>query len=88
MRKEGLDHLQIVSDFDNTISSFKTNEGHKVPSTFGCFEESQGIVRVEMQQKMLAALHKYLPYELDPTLPRELKKVFMNEWNEKVSEIF
>ena len=37
---------------------------------------------------MLAALHKYLPYELDPTLPREMKKVFMNEWNEKVSEIF
>ncbi|XP_067628840.1 7-methylguanosine phosphate-specific 5'-nucleotidase [Eurosta solidaginis] len=80
----GHERLQVVSDFDFTITKQRTSSGLPVPSSFGIFEECKslppGFVKAARQ------LHDtYRPIEVDPHISREEKTHAMIEWWTKSS---
>lgn len=74
----GKQRLQIVSDFDRTISLVEY-EGKKCKTSNSVLETSQFISPV-MREKFVELRNHYIPIEHDPKLTREQKIPFMLEW--------
>jgi len=76
--KGGKDMLQVVSDFDRTIT--KQHENGKIHlSSFGIFAKCKTLPqRYKDEDERL--MKKYLPIEIDPNIPFEDKKKLMEEW--------
>ncbi|KRX05350.1 HAD-like domain [Pseudocohnilembus persalinus] len=86
MKKDGIDHLQIVSDFDQTVTPFHHNQKMS-PSTLGAVricEDTPEFLKKELEKNF----KYYYPIEQDPTIETEHKVKYMQEWNEKVGEAF
>jgi len=78
IRRTGVESLQIISDFDHTLSQYFVN-GKKAPSFIAVLRE-QGYLGSDysIQAKKLA--NKYKPIEADPQLCLSNKKIAMTEW--------
>ncbi|XP_054740033.1 7-methylguanosine phosphate-specific 5'-nucleotidase [Anastrepha obliqua] len=75
----GHERLQIVSDFDFTITKQRTTNGAPVPSSFGIFEECKSLPPNFVKEAR--ELHDtYRPIEVDPQIPRDEKAIAMIEW--------
>lgn len=85
LRRGGKDRLQVISDFDRTLSRFAYN-GKQCPSSHNILDNSK-VVSEECQPE-LKALHKhYYPIEIDPRRTIEEKLPDMVEWWTKAHDI-
>ncbi|XP_011189071.1 7-methylguanosine phosphate-specific 5'-nucleotidase [Zeugodacus cucurbitae] len=82
----GHERLQIVSDFDFTITKQRTSNGAPIPSSFGLFEECKSLPPNFV--KAARELHDtYRPIEVSPYISREEKVKAMIEWWTKSGQI-
>ncbi|KAK2581436.1 hypothetical protein KPH14_005111 [Odynerus spinipes] len=78
MLRDGADRLQIVTDFDLTLTKQHV-DGKLVLSSFGIFGKCTQLPSAyEIESRRL--YHKYRPIEIDPNLPLEKKIEAMNDW--------
>uniref|UniRef100_A0A3P8RV07 5'-nucleotidase n=1 Tax=Amphiprion percula TaxID=161767 RepID=A0A3P8RV07_AMPPE len=76
--KGGASKLQIITDFDMTLSKFAVN-GKRCPTCHNIIDNCK-LVTEECRQKLLQLKNKYYPIEIDPHLTMEEKYPFMVEW--------
>ncbi|VDK51373.1 unnamed protein product [Dibothriocephalus latus] len=74
----GKNNLQVISDFDWTMSKFY-NKGDRTPSCHGIFEEAPNVTP-EIQNQIRIIRQTYEPIEWDPTIPISMKIPLMVEW--------
>ncbi|XP_003705181.1 cytosolic 5'-nucleotidase IIIB isoform X1 [Megachile rotundata] len=83
--KDGRNCLQVVTDFDLTLTKQHVN-GKKALSSFGIFSKSKQLP--EIYAKESGRLYKkYRPIEIDPNLPLEEKAEAMTNWMIAAEEI-
>ncbi|XP_056635256.1 7-methylguanosine phosphate-specific 5'-nucleotidase-like [Diorhabda sublineata] len=83
--EDGFKKLQVVSDFDKTLT--KQHENGKLHlSSFAMFSTCPSVTQ---EHKVTAdeLNRKYAPYEVDPTIPQDVKVQLMIEWWTKSEEI-
>ncbi|GBL95244.1 Cytosolic 5'-nucleotidase 3A [Araneus ventricosus] len=73
--------LQIISDFDQTLSRIHKN-GKQCATTYGIFKQSP-LASDEYKKKSLGLFNHYHPIEVDPHLTKEEKEPYMIEWYTK-----
>ncbi|MGL5831499.1 MAG: hypothetical protein ACRCZE_05135 [Candidatus Altimarinota bacterium] len=78
MAKDGAGLLQVITDFDRTLTPAKIN-GEHAPTSTGILETS-GFLPESYTKRAAEIFGIYYPKEIDPNLSREEKIVFMNEW--------
>uniref|UniRef100_A0A6M2DDT7 5'-nucleotidase n=1 Tax=Xenopsylla cheopis TaxID=163159 RepID=A0A6M2DDT7_XENCH len=83
---DGANNLQVVTDFDFTITKHTLPNGQPTLSSFGLFEHCPSVPE-SYKQKSLDMLHYYKPIEIDPAVPLETKHKYMVEWWTKTSEL-
>ncbi|XP_073875672.1 7-methylguanosine phosphate-specific 5'-nucleotidase isoform X8 [Macaca fascicularis] len=78
LRKGGGERLQVISDFDMTLSRFAYN-GKRCPSSYNILDNSK-IISEECRKELTALLHHYYPIEIDPHRTIKEKLPHMVEW--------
>lgn len=75
----GFQRLQLVSDFDYTITKQRMDDGTPVLSSFGIFNACKSLPRdfIEESKKLY---HTYRPIEINPRIPLEEKVQHMIDW--------
>lgn len=82
----GFNRLQIVADFDFTITKRQLDNGQRVLSSFGLLEECPSLP--ESYRDGAAALkEKYFPIEINPHMDKADKVDAMVEWWTKSSNL-
>lgn len=76
--KGGATKLQIITDFDMTLSKFTVN-GKRCPTCHNIIDYSK-MVTDDCRQKLVQLKNQYYPIEIDPQLSMEEKFPFMVEW--------
>uniref|UniRef100_A0A8I3S3T9 5'-nucleotidase, cytosolic IIIA n=1 Tax=Canis lupus familiaris TaxID=9615 RepID=A0A8I3S3T9_CANLF len=76
--KGGAAKLQIITDFDMTLSRF-SYEGKRCPTCHYVIDNSK-LVTDECRKKLLQLKEKYYAIEIDPVLTMEEKYPYMVEW--------
>ncbi|MBN3271113.1 5NT3A nucleotidase, partial [Polyodon spathula] len=76
--KGGAAKLQIITDFDMTLSKF-SNNGKRYPTCHNVIDNCR-MVTEECRKKLLQLKNTYYPIEIDPNLTVEEKFPFMVEW--------
>lgn len=74
----GASKLQIITDFDMTLSKFAIN-GKRCPTCHNIIDNCK-LVTEECRQKLFKLKETYYPIEIDPNLTTEEKYPFMVEW--------
>lgn len=84
--KGGSSELQVVTDFDFTLTKQKTDNGKPVLSSFGMFNKCKSLPSnfVDESNKLY---EKYRPIEICPRITQDEKKKHMIEWWELSSDI-
>ncbi|XP_021176920.2 cytosolic 5'-nucleotidase 3 isoform X1 [Fundulus heteroclitus] len=85
MSKDGPNTLQVISDFDMTLTRFSYN-GKRCPTCHNILEGSNAISN-EARQTLDDLLHTYYPIEIDISRPVEEKLPLMVEWWTKAHEL-
>ncbi|XP_015280648.1 PREDICTED: 7-methylguanosine phosphate-specific 5'-nucleotidase [Gekko japonicus] len=78
LRKGGADQLQVISDFDMTLTRFGFN-GQRCPTSYNIIDNSR-VISEEGKKKLKDMLHYYYPIEIDPYRTVEDKLPHMIEW--------
>jgi HAD superfamily hydrolase (TIGR01544 family) len=76
---DGADHVQIISDFDRTLSSAYSVSGDASSSSHGVIENSQ-LLHADYRSKAYNLFLKYYPLEIDSNLDEISKTKAMIEW--------
>ncbi|KAF6301945.1 5'-nucleotidase, cytosolic IIIA [Rhinolophus ferrumequinum] len=79
--KGGALKLQIITDFDMTLSRF-SYKGKRCPTCHNVIDNCK-LVSDECRRKLLQLKEKYYAIEVDPTLTIEEKNPYMVEWYTK-----
>ncbi len=74
----GAQRLQVVSDFDKTLTSCFVN-GTKIPSLISILRDEKYLTP-DYPEKAQALYDKYHPMEIDPKIPLAKKQVLMHSW--------
>lgn len=82
--QNGWAKLQVVSDFDKTITK-QHNNGQKHVSSFGMFRHCPSLTD-DYKETVDALERKYAPLEVNPNMPIDEKRVLMEEWWSKSEE--
>ncbi|XP_051792433.1 7-methylguanosine phosphate-specific 5'-nucleotidase-like isoform X1 [Erpetoichthys calabaricus] len=77
-RKGGPNRVQVISDFDMTLTRFAYN-GTRVPTCHNIIDNSR-LISEDGKKKLKDLLNTYYPIEIDPALTVEEKLPFMVEW--------
>ncbi|XP_038591426.1 7-methylguanosine phosphate-specific 5'-nucleotidase-like isoform X1 [Micropterus salmoides] len=85
MQREGAGSLQVISDFDMTLTRFAHN-GKRVPTTHNILD-NRLLISEECTKKMRELLNTYYPIEIDPRRTAEEKLPHMVEWWTKVHKL-
>ncbi|XP_035997729.1 7-methylguanosine phosphate-specific 5'-nucleotidase isoform X2 [Fundulus heteroclitus] len=85
MQKGGAGSLQVISDFDMTLTRF-AHKGTRVPTTHNILN-NRLLMDEDSTKKMKELLNKYYPIEIDARLSPEEKLPYMVEWWTKVHEL-
>lgn len=75
----GVNKLQVVTDFDYTLTKQKMINGEKVLTSFGMFNKCKSLPRSYIDESR-RLFDKYRPIEVDPNIPLEEKVPAMIEW--------
>ncbi|KAK1790892.1 hypothetical protein P4O66_014052 [Electrophorus voltai] len=78
MIKGGASKLQVITDFDMTLSKFAVN-GKCCPTCHNIIDNCS-LVTEECRKKLFQLKETYYPIEIDPHLTMEEKYPFMVEW--------
>ncbi|XP_062994382.1 7-methylguanosine phosphate-specific 5'-nucleotidase [Elgaria multicarinata webbii] len=78
LRKGGAGRLQVISDFDMTLTRFGFN-GQRCPTSHNIIDNSR-VISNEGRKKLKDLLHYYYPIEIDPYRSVEDKLPLMVEW--------
>lgn len=82
----GNQELQVVTDFDFTLTKQKTDDGKLVLSSFGIFDKCKSLPNsFRMESKKL--YEKYRPIEICPKITQDEKREHMIDWWVKSGEI-
>uniref|UniRef100_A0A6B2EE76 5'-nucleotidase n=1 Tax=Phlebotomus kandelakii TaxID=1109342 RepID=A0A6B2EE76_9DIPT len=82
----GTGRLQVVTDFDHTITKQKLDNGQKVLTSFGIFDECKSLPP-QFRTESRGLYDKYRPIEVDPTVPMSEKIDYMIEWWRLTNEL-
>lgn len=82
IKKDGIDSILIISDFDATLTKGIDENGNVASNSFSVFR-NHGFLGEDYVKKAKAEADYYLPLEHDPTIPNEKKEILMQEWWEK-----
>jgi len=85
LKQSGKDTLQVVSDFDRTISLCSYN-GQSCPTSFGIIENSE-YINEPIRNELNKIFNYYYPIEHDHSKTKEEKMPYMVEWWEKSNEL-
>ncbi|KAM4843154.1 7-methylguanosine phosphate-specific 5'-nucleotidase [Thomomys bottae] len=85
LRRAGGHRLQVISDFDMTLSRFACN-GQRCPSSHNILDNSK-IISEECRKELSALLHHYYPIEIDPQRTIKEKLPHMVEWWTKAHKL-
>ncbi|KAM5309866.1 7-methylguanosine phosphate-specific 5'-nucleotidase isoform 2-T4 [Glossophaga mutica] len=85
LRRGGGDRLQVISDFDMTLSRFAC-DGKRCPSSYNILDNSK-MVSEECRKELNALLHHYYPIEIDPHRTVKEKLPHMVEWWTKAHDL-
>ncbi|XP_054252829.1 kelch-like protein 11 isoform X2 [Indicator indicator] len=85
MKEQGRSKLQVISDFDMTLSRFLCN-GRRCPTSHGILDSSR-VISEDGKQKLKELLHHYYPIEIDPNRTLEEKQPLMVEWWTRAHEL-
>ncbi len=78
LKKEGYEHLHVLSDFDRTLTYGVIN-GIKTPSIISMLRDGNHLTE-DYAAKAHALFNKYHPIEIDSKIPLPKKKKAMQEW--------
>lgn len=85
MRRGGAGNLQVISDFDMTLTRFAHN-GKRVPTTHNILD-NRLLISDDCAKRIRELLNTYYPLEIDATRSPEEKLPHMVEWWTKVHEL-
>ncbi|CAJ1080378.1 -methylguanosine phosphate-specific 5'-nucleotidase-like [Xyrichtys novacula] len=85
MQRAGAGSLQVISDFDMTLTKF-AHEGKRVPTTHNILD-NRLLISEDGTKKMRELLNTYYPIEIDPSRSIEEKLPLMVEWWTKVHQM-
>ncbi|NXM79279.1 5NT3B nucleotidase, partial [Serilophus lunatus] len=85
LREQGVPKLQVISDFDMTLSKFGCN-GRRCPTTYNILDSSR-VISEDSKKKLKDLLHYYYPIEIDPNRTLEEKCPLMVEWWTRAHEL-
>ncbi|NWZ14937.1 5NT3B nucleotidase, partial [Agelaius phoeniceus] len=85
LREQGVAKLQVISDFDMTLSRFGCN-GRRCPTSHNILDTSR-VISEDGKKKLKDLLHYYYPIEIDPNRTLEEKRPLMVEWWTKAHEL-
>ncbi|CAD5125055.1 DgyrCDS13298 [Dimorphilus gyrociliatus] len=83
--KDGIDKLQVISDFDGTLSKYADESGKIFDSCHAAMDNSNA-VPLEYRDMAYKLRDKYYPIEIDNSMTAEEKTPFMIEWWSKAHE--
>lgn len=75
----GTELLQVVTDYDFTLTKQKTNDGRPVMSSFGMFNQCKSLPSAYVAGSN-QLYEKYRPIEICPKMTQEEKEPHMIEW--------
>ncbi|KAM3859948.1 7-methylguanosine phosphate-specific 5'-nucleotidase-like [Diretmus argenteus] len=85
MQQAGAESLQVISDFDMTLTKFAHN-GRRVPTTHNILD-NRLLINEDCSRKMKELFNTYYPIEIDASWTVEEKLPLMVEWWTKVHEL-
>ncbi|XP_008328181.1 cytosolic 5'-nucleotidase 3 [Cynoglossus semilaevis] len=85
MMKAGSNTLQVISDFDMTLTRFEYN-GKRCPTCHNILDESQ-LISEDGKEELKELLNTYYPIEIDSSQSIEDKLPLMVEWWTKAHEL-
>lgn len=85
MQKSGSNTLQVISDFDMTLTRFAFN-GERCPTCHNILDNSN-LISEECKEKLQDLLNTYYPIEIDSSRSIEEKLPLMVEWWTKAHEL-
>ncbi|KAM7371614.1 hypothetical protein PAMP_008832 [Pampus punctatissimus] len=85
MQKAGSNTLQVISDFDMTLTRFAYN-GKRCPTCHNILDNSK-LISDDGKQKLENLLNTYYPIEIDSTRSIDEKLPLMVEWWTKAHEV-
>ncbi|NWI50802.1 5NT3B nucleotidase, partial [Calyptomena viridis] len=85
LREQGVAKLQVISDFDMTLSRFGCN-GRRCPTSYNILDTSR-VISEDSKKKLKDLLHYYYPIEIDPNRTLEEKRPLMVEWWTRAHEL-
>jgi hypothetical protein len=71
--------LQVVADFDRTLTRLRRDDGSPNATSHGISEQS-GLLSDEYHHEVDELRAVYYPKEIDLSIPREEKLKYMEEW--------
>ncbi|KAM6042611.1 7-methylguanosine phosphate-specific 5'-nucleotidase isoform 1-T1 [Theristicus caerulescens] len=85
IKEQGMAKLQVISDFDMTLSRFGCN-GRRCPTSHNILDNSR-VISEDGKKKLKDLLHYYYPIEIDPDRTLEEKRPLMVEWWTRAHEL-
>lgn len=85
MQKSGSNTLQVISDFDMTLTRF-AYEGKRCPTCHNILDNSK-LISNDCKEKLKELLNTYYPIEIDSSRSIEEKLPLMVEWWTKAHEL-
>lgn len=82
---DGPEHLQILLDFDRTITRYRMPGGKVAETSYGIIE---GVASPACKQQLKSLFEKYHAIEFDPSLSIEEKLPHMQKWYELAHLVF
>ncbi|XP_068231661.1 cytosolic 5'-nucleotidase 3 isoform X2 [Palaemon carinicauda] len=83
--RDGFSKLQVIADYDMTITKSHVN-GKRADSSFGIMDNSS-LMPAFYREEANALLSKYYPIEIDPHMTEEEKIPYMKEWYGKIHNL-
>lgn len=80
IKKDWLDNLYFICDFDNTINHLFTIDWRKVPWLISFLEREEFGFPQDWIIEMRDLFLKYYPIEIGPNIDNESKKSIMRDW--------
>lgn len=87
IQKGACKKLQLVSDFDYTLTHCFDKDGRKLLSSYGAVEFDSRFPEKFCDQ-LLELYYHYSPIDADPTIEQEMKVQLIEEWNKKATEVY
>lgn len=75
----GADQLQVITDFDHTVTKQTTESGKPILSSFGMFNKCKSLPE-DYSRAARAMFEKYRPIEINPNISHDDKVRHMIEW--------